>query len=46
LGSALVRAAEDTDDPPGGTTPAEERAVASLLRQRMRDDAARVGKAG
>jgi len=46
LGGALVRAAEDTDDPPGGTTPAEERAVATLLRQRLRDDAARVRKAG
>ena len=46
LGGALVRAAEDTDDPPAGTTPGEERAVATLLRQRLHDDAARVRKAG
>ena len=46
MGGALVRAAEDTDEPPGGTTPAEERAVVDLLRQRLRDDAARVRKAG
>ena len=46
LGGALVRAAEDSDEPPAGTTPAEERAVADLLRQRLRDDAARVRKAG
>jgi DNA topoisomerase I len=46
LGGALVRAAEDTDEPPAATTPAEERAVVALLRQRLRDDAARVRKAG
>ena len=46
LGGALVRAAEDSDEPPAGTTPAEERAVVDLLRQRLRDDAARVRKAG
>ena len=31
---------------PAGTTPAEERAVIELLRRRLRDDAARVRKAG
>jgi DNA topoisomerase-1 len=46
LGSALVRAAEDSDDAPAGTTPAEERAVIGLLRQQLREDAARVRKAG
>ena len=46
LGGALTSAAEDTDESPAGTTPAEERAVADLLRQRLRDDAARVRKAG
>ncbi len=46
LGRALVRAAEDSDEQPGGTTPAEERAVIELLRQRLSDDAARVRKAG
>ncbi len=46
LGSALVRAVEDSDESPAGATPAEERAVADLLRQRLRDDAARVRKAG
>lgn len=46
LGGALVRAAEDSEEPPAGTTPAEERAVADLLRQRLRDDASRVRKAG
>jgi DNA topoisomerase I len=46
LGGALVRAAEDTDEPQTGTTPAEERAVIRLLQRRLRDDAARVRKAG
>jgi DNA topoisomerase-1 len=46
LGGALIRAAEDTDESPAGTSPSEERAVADLLRQRLRDDAARVKKAG
>jgi DNA topoisomerase I len=46
LGGALVRAAEETDEPPGATTPREERAVINLLRQQLRDDAARVRKAG
>jgi DNA topoisomerase-1 len=46
LGGALVRAAEDSDQAPGGTTPAEERAVIGLLQRQLRDDAARVRKAG
>ena len=36
MGGALVRAAEDTDEPPGDTTPAEERAVIGLLRRDSR----------
>ena len=44
LGRALVRAAEDSGEPPAGTTAAEERAVIQLLRERLQDDAARVGK--
>jgi DNA topoisomerase-1 len=39
--SALVEAAEDSDDPPGMTSPDEERAVVSLLRTRLREDAGR-----
>jgi len=39
--SALVRAAEDEDAAPGATTPDEERAVAALLRARLREDADR-----
>ena len=46
LGGALVRAAEDSDEAPAATTPREERAVANLLKQRLRHDAARVRKAG
>lgn len=46
LGGALVRAAEDSDQPPGETTPAEERAVIGLLQRQLRDDAARVRKPG
>ena len=49
LRSALVEAAEDTDDPPGATDPAEERAVVALLRARLREDAGRsraVGRPG
>jgi DNA topoisomerase-1 len=46
LGGALVRAAEDSDQPPGGTTRAEERAVIGLLQRQLRDDSARVRKAG
>jgi DNA topoisomerase I len=46
LGGALVRAAEESDVPPGATTPAEERAVIDLLRRQLREDAARVRKAG
>ncbi|HET7029828.1 MAG TPA: hypothetical protein VFI34_04920 [Candidatus Limnocylindrales bacterium] len=41
LRSALVSAAEDSDEPPGATDPEEERAVVALLRARLRDDAAR-----
>jgi DNA topoisomerase I len=43
--TALVRAAEDTDDPPGATDPDEERAVVALLRTRLGEDAARVERA-
>ena len=43
--TALVRAAEDTDDPPGATDPDEERAVIALLRTRLGEDAARSRKA-
>jgi DNA topoisomerase-1 len=39
--SALVEAAEDTDQPPGATDPAEEKAVIALLRARLREDAGR-----
>jgi DNA topoisomerase-1 len=46
LGNALVRAAEDSEEPPIGTTASEERAVVSLLRRQLGDDAARVRKAG
>lgn len=45
LSRALVRAAEDSKDPPAGTTPAEERAVIALLQRRLRDDAVRVRSA-
>ncbi|HET7472083.1 MAG TPA: hypothetical protein VFJ71_03060 [Candidatus Limnocylindrales bacterium] len=41
LRSALVQAAEETDEPPGATAPEEERAVVTLLRSRLRDDVAR-----
>jgi DNA topoisomerase-1 len=44
--SALVEAAEETDDPPGMTSPDEERAVIALLRTRLRDDAPRGSAAG
>jgi DNA topoisomerase I len=43
--SALVRAAEETDDPPGATEPDEERAVVALLRARLREDAGRTRSA-
>ena len=46
LGGALVRAAEDSDEPPAGTTPAEERAVADLLQTAIARRRARVRKAG
>jgi DNA topoisomerase-1 len=39
--SALVEAAEETDEPPGATDPDEERAVVALLRARLREDAGR-----
>jgi DNA topoisomerase-1 len=39
--TALVTAAEDTDDPPGATDPHEERAVVALLRARLDEDARR-----
>jgi DNA topoisomerase-1 len=39
--AALVRAAEDDDAAPGATTEDEERAVAALLRARLRQDADR-----
>jgi len=39
--SALVEAAEDADQPPGTTSPDEERAVIALLRTRLSDDARR-----
>jgi DNA topoisomerase-1 len=44
LRTALVRAAEDKDQPPGATKPAEERAVIALLRARLGDDAGRIGR--
>ena len=39
--TALVKAAEDADEAPGTTDPDEERAVVSLLRARLAEDAAR-----
>jgi DNA topoisomerase-1 len=39
--TALVKAAEDTDDAPGATDPDEERAVIALLRAQLRTDAGR-----
>ena len=39
--TALVQAAEDTDQPPGATQPDEERAVVALLRARLGEDATR-----
>ncbi|HEX3428505.1 MAG TPA: hypothetical protein VHS36_06835 [Candidatus Limnocylindrales bacterium] len=41
--TALVQAAEDTDQPPGATEPDEERAVVALLRARLGEDARRAG---
>jgi DNA topoisomerase-1 len=41
LRTALVRAAEEADQPPGATKPAEERAVVELLRARLHADARR-----
>jgi DNA topoisomerase-1 len=43
--SALVKAAEETDEPPGATEPDEERAVVALLRARLREDAGRTRSA-
>jgi DNA topoisomerase-1 len=43
--TALVQAAEETDQPPGATDPDEERAVVALLRTRLGEDAARVRRA-
>jgi len=40
--TALVSAAEDTDQPPGATDPEEEKAVVALLRARLGEDAGRV----
>ena len=39
--TALLTAAEETNDPPGATDPDEERAVVALLRVRLGEDAAR-----
>ena len=39
--TALVEAAEDTDEAPGATGADEERAVVTLLRARLREDARR-----
>jgi DNA topoisomerase-1 len=39
--SALVEAAEESEQPPGATDPDEERAVVALLRARLREDADR-----
>jgi DNA topoisomerase-1 len=44
LRGALVRAAEASEAPPAGTTPAEDRAVIRLLRTSLRADARRVGR--
>jgi DNA topoisomerase IB len=41
LRTALMTAAEETDDPPGATDPDEEKAVIALLRTRLREDAER-----
>ena len=41
--TALIEAAEDSDQPPGATDPDEERAVVALLRARLREDAGRGG---
>lgn len=46
LRGALVEAAEASETPPAGTTPAEERAVVALLRRHLREDAARAVRAG
>ncbi len=43
--TALVDAAEETDEAPGATDPDEERAVVALLRARLREDAGRTRRA-
>lgn len=43
---ALVEAAEEQSTPPTSATPREESAVRALLRQRLADDAARMGSDG
>jgi DNA topoisomerase-1 len=44
LRGALIEAVEDERSTPMATTPDEEKAVISLLRRRIRDDARRVGQ--
>jgi DNA topoisomerase I len=44
LRGALIEAAEDEGNTPMATTPDEEKAVVSLLRRRIRDDARRVSQ--
>ena len=44
LRGALLQAVEDDGTSPMETTPREEKAVVNLLRRRIRDDAARVGR--
>jgi DNA topoisomerase-1 len=44
LRGALLQAGEDDGTSPTATTTREEKAVVSLLRRRVRDDATRVGK--
>ena len=45
LRGALLQAVDDDGTSPLETTPREEKAVANLLRRRIRDDAARVSRA-
>jgi DNA topoisomerase I len=44
LRGALIQAVEDAGTSPAETTPDEEKAVVSLLRRRIRDDAGRVSQ--
>jgi DNA topoisomerase-1 len=46
LRGALVEAAEESETPPAGTTPDEERAVVALIRRHLREDATRAVRAG